>query len=592
MIYCLAASGATLTRGETPPAIEHTFPVTDETRAPDRTLPKVSAGSVATLAYSTDGRALATAGSDPVIRLWDARTGEQGTGELLRALSGHRAPVRSIAFRGLDGMVSLSGDGTVTTWDLSNGRALRSTRLKVAARTAILRPGAEPFLADSEGGQARLWNHESGERIRTYGPRGAGPSRLAFSTDGKALVTATAAGVIALWSVETGERLFTADAGVAVLALAASTTHVVAGFADGAVKVWPIGDGGMPRVLNGLSAELRAVALSPKGDQLAAAGKDRAVKVWDVETGQLLCSQEAHMDDVVSVVFNPNGQKMASGDAGGRVNYWTVPLPPLPPGDLAKIDAALPAKAALPKKQRKVLVFWRADAILHKGGTAAANHAIERMGKATGAFEADFTRDYAALNPKTLAGYDAIVMNNTAHLAIPDGAKQAYLQFARGGGGVVGIHAAIDTFRNWPEGAAVVGATFGNHPWHPSGTWAVKLEEPDHPLLGAWGGKGFKIHDELYEMGDPYTRADRRVLMTVDLSDPTTAGVPGLRRPDRDFALSWIKSYGKGRVFYCAFGHIVEPFQDKAVLQHYLDGIQYALGDLDLAASAAEPSSH
>jgi type 1 glutamine amidotransferase len=265
-------------------------------------------------------------------------------------------------------------------------------------------------------------------------------------------------------------------------------------------------------------------------------------------------------------------------------------LPPIPPADLAKIKASLPAKAtATPKKPRRILVFWRADAILHKGGVPAANIAIELMGKKTGAYEADFTREYDALDSKVLANYDALVMNSTAHLVIPEKAKKAYLDFVHSGKGVIGIHAAMDTFHDWPEGSDVIGATFGNHPWGPSGTWAVKLENPGHPLLRAFNGKNFKIQDEFYEMGDPFTRDNRRVLLSVDLSDPVTAGVNGLRRKDRDFALSWIKRAGEGRVFYCVFGHIGGPFQNAAVLQYYLDGIQYALGDLEADASPAKP---
>ena len=135
----------------------------------------------------------------------------------------------------------------------------------------------------------------------------------------------------------------------------------------------------------------------------------------------------------------------------------------------------------------------------------------------------------------------------------------------------------------------MVGATFGGHPWHPSGTWAVKLDEPSHPLLRAWRGKGFKMHDELYELADPYSRSDRRVLMTVDLTDAATAAVTPLHRADKDFAVSWIKKYGEGRVFYCMFGHIADPFGNRAVLEYYLDGIQYALGDLDADATAKPP---
>jgi type 1 glutamine amidotransferase len=77
--------------------------------------------------------------------------------------------------------------------------------------------------------------------------------------------------------------------------------------------------------------------------------------------------------------------------------------------------------------------------------------------------------------------------------------------------------------------------------------------------------------------------------MSLDLADPATAavtrGIPGkepTHRPDKDFAVSWVKRYGAGKVFYAVFGHITGPFQNPAVLQFYLDGIQYAVGDLDV----------
>ena len=99
-------------------------------------------------------------------------------------------------------------------------------------------------------------------------------------------------------------------------------------------------------------------------------------------------------------------------------------------------------------------MFWRAEAILHKAGVPAGNKAIELLGERTGAFEADFSRDYEVFDPRVLRRYDAIVLNSTAHLAIPEAKqRQALLDYVRGGGGVVGIHAAIDMFKRWPEGA-------------------------------------------------------------------------------------------------------------------------------------------
>ena len=138
----------------------------------------------------------------------------------------------------------------------------------------------------------------------------------------------------------------------------------------------------------------------------------------------------------------------------------------------------------------------------------------------------------------------------------------------------------------------MLGGLFDGHPWGAGGTWAFKLDEPEHPLNRAWGGKGFKLQDEIYQFKSPYTRADRRVLVSLDLSDPTTGGVEkGIKRTDRDFAVAWIKNEGQGRVFYCSLGHAANVFQDAKVLRFYLDGIQFALGDLEADSSPRKLSS-
>ena len=430
----------------------------------DLTIP-VTRGPVTLVAYNGNGRWLATVTPDHVIRLWDARPGEQGTGELVRELKGHTAPIRDIV------------------------------------------PGPAPntLISVDEGETARLWDDTTGALIKS------GPGTLIASN------------------------------------------------------------------------VIRAV--SPDKTLEATLATNNTILVRDIATGALLTTLSGHTGEVLSLAFSSNGQKMASGSADGTARTWTVPLPPIPATALEKITAAMPAKAsAAAQRPRRILVVWRADAILHKAGVPAVNHALALMSKKTGAFEADFTRDADAFDAAVLAKYDAIVMNSTAHLILNGAQRKAYLDYVRGGGGVVAIHAAIDMFLTWPEGAEVIGATFGDHPWGPNGTWAVTLEEPAHPLLRAFGGKNFKIRDEFYVMGEPYSRKDRRVLMSVDLSDPTSGAVNLVANParakDNDFALAWIKHYGKGRVFYADFGHIAEPFERAEILQFYLDGIQWVLGDL------------
>lgn len=262
--------------------------------------------------------------------------------------------------------------------------------------------------------------------------------------------------------------------------------------------------------------------------------------------------------------------------------------PRLSDDDVKTIEAALPGSAgATARSPRRILVFWRCEGFFHGDGIAAANLALGKMGSKTGAFAVDCSDDYAVFEPANLARYDAVVLNNTTQLEFPKPEmKQALLDFVRGGKGLVGIHAAADNFYNWPEGAAMVGGLFDGHPWGGSGTWAFRLDDPEHTLNRAFGGKGFMLQDEVYQYRDPYTREDRRILLTLDLSDPATGAVKkGVKRTDKDFAVAWIKTEGKGRVFFSGLGHGRNVFMEPAVLKFYLDGIQYALGDLEADAS-------
>jgi WD40 repeat protein/type 1 glutamine amidotransferase len=599
IIWGLVFATSLLIHAQPAAIVSNMFPPPQDIRAPDVTITNAAKGDVSIVAYDSNGRFLATASDDNIIRTWEARPGEQETGALIHSFAGHTNRIMTIWFGAeTNSMVSVSKDGTVKAWDYSAGKLLRSLRGNFPSELegAAFLPGTNSIMALAGGDQLELRNYKTGELLTNLDFPFAGGvlDDIRFSPDGKILAVAGSRGAVALLDWRTDTDLGSVGVKVPgeewVDSMAFSETNFAIGSSSGDVRVWKIGDWENAREFSTGTTGVCALAFSPKGDQLASGSEDGTVKVWDVETGTLLCTQQGHNGVVNSVTFASNGQKMASGGADGTARLWTVPLPPIPPGDLEKIKAALPAKAtAVPKKPRRILVFWRADAILHKGGVPAANAAIELMGKKTGAYETDFSRNYEVFNQAILSNYDAIVMNSTAHLAMPDYAKQAYLDYVKGGGGVIGIHAAIDTFHDWLEGAKVIGATFGNHPWHPDGTWAVKLEEPGHPLLRAFGGKNFTMHDEFYEMAGPYSRSDRRVLLTVDLSDPATAGVEGLHRTDKDFALAWIKKYGEGRVFYCDFGHTGGPFQNPAVLQFYLDGIQYVLGDLEIPPSDAVP---
>lgn len=244
--------------------------------------------------------------------------------------------------------------------------------------------------------------------------------------------------------------------------------------------------------------------------------------------------------------------------------------------DLEKVKAALPEKAtAEPKSERKILVVNKCQGFYHRSIPLIAK-AIELMGEKTGTYTTTDTDDLSLINADNLKQYDAICFNNTTRLKLDDAQKEALMSFVKSGKGLIGIHAASDNFYEWPEGAAMMGGLFAGHPWGGGGTWAIKIDEPNHPLCKGFGGKGFLLKEEIYKLKEPYSRENLRVLVSLDMDHG--ANVKG--RDDSDNAISWIQKIGDGRVFYCSFGHNNHIVQTTSILQHYLDGIQYALGDL------------
>ncbi|MDF7823100.1 ThuA domain-containing protein [Pontiellaceae bacterium B12227] len=262
-------------------------------------------------------------------------------------------------------------------------------------------------------------------------------------------------------------------------------------------------------------------------------------------------------------------------------------LGPAKAENIEKVKKALPAKApAKPKKQRKILIVSRCEGFVHKNIPLAVD-ALKMLGEETGAYTADDTKELDAFTDQGLAKYDAILFMSTTKLDPTPEQRAALLKFIRSGKGIIGIHAATDNFYKWEEGAKIMGGLFCGHPWTAGCTVQMKLDEPDHPINECFHGESFKVKDEIYQFKDPYSRENQRVIVSLDMDDPDTKAVKGgkpdkVTRTDDDFGVTWVRKEGKGRVFYCSMGHNHHIFWDARILQHYLAGIQYALGDYNV----------
>lgn len=249
--------------------------------------------------------------------------------------------------------------------------------------------------------------------------------------------------------------------------------------------------------------------------------------------------------------------------------------------EVTKMRSAMPDKPVVkPARPRTMLVFSLCKGFNHSCIPYWVK-ALDMMAEKTGAFSVEHSVDMAVFTPDTLSRFDMICFNNTTSLTFDDAQKAALMAFITGGKGIVGIHAATDNFGNWPEASHMMGGVFQGHPWGGGGTWAIKIDDPQHPLTKPFAGKGFKVNDEIYRTNLPFYSRDRqRVLMSLDFSDQATRNAEGVTPEDADTGISWIKSVGKGRLFYCSLGHNHHLTWTTPVLEHYLAGIQYAMGDL------------
>ena len=156
-----------------------------------------------------------------------------------------------------------------------------------------------------------------------------------------------------------------------------------------------------------------------------------------------------------------------------------------------------------------------------------------------------------------------------------------------GRGGDNGQAAATDLgpdtqIGTWPEFNKMIGGFFKFH-WNDGQTITVKIDDPKNPINAPFKGNEYVIVDETYTFGrDTYSRQNLRVLTSIDYAKMSAADKAKEQnpRPDGDYALSWIRRDGKGRVFYEAHGHNEKIYANKLLLEHLTAGMQYVLGDL------------
>ncbi|MEV6360486.1 caspase, EACC1-associated type [Nocardia asteroides] len=281
--------------------------------------------AVHSVVFSPDGRALASAGADKTVRLWDIATRQQ-IGE---PLTGHTDVVSSVAFR-IDGraLATASVDGTVRLWDTTTRQQIGALATHSQALHVAFSPDGRTLAAAANNKTVRLWDLTTGAERAVLAGHTDNVSEVAFSPDGRTLATAGVDRTVRLWDTagwqQIGDPLTGHTEALYAVAFSPDGSTLATTGMDATVRLWdtttwqPIGE-----PLTGHTNNVVSVAFSPSGSTLASAATDGTVRLWDTATRQPIGEPlTGHTDIVASVAFSPDGRTLATAGNDETVRLW------------------------------------------------------------------------------------------------------------------------------------------------------------------------------------------------------------------------------------------------------------------------------
>jgi WD40 repeat protein len=282
---------------------------------------KTDQAGIPAIAFSPNGKALATAGIDGSIRVW-----APATGVMLTQVRAHRGAVRGLAFAP-DGktLASAGDDGIIQLWSWEDARLQPRRRLTGhtgAALAVAFAPDGRWLASGGKDQKALLWDARTGQELRALPGHSGAVQGLSFSPDSKLLASAGADHSIRLWDVARGAELHRLDGHqkeVAGVAFAPTGKVLASAAADQTVRLWDVATGKELRPPAGHGHSVSAVRFLPAGNALASVARDQMVRWWDVKAHKTYRMVEAPAGPDQAITFSPSGGLLALGSPKGDV---------------------------------------------------------------------------------------------------------------------------------------------------------------------------------------------------------------------------------------------------------------------------------
>ncbi len=283
------------------------------------------------VSLSSEGKTLASASADGVVKLWSI----DGQGKLRKELPVHSSKILSISLSpdsqkiavvGENRTVSLLGlDGQVKSLGKISGYSEPFFKVRFS-------PDGKTLASANGDGTIKLWSipddkddkFEDKEPLTLQGHQDS-VLDLRFSPNGKSLASASVDGTVKLWSLDGIPTVILGEHPdyLSNVIFNPNGKSLASASVDGTIKLWSL-DGRLPHTLKGHNKQIWSMSFSPDGEMIASASGDKTVKLWSIDNGKLLKTFTGHADKVLGVSFSTNGETITSVSADMTIKRWNL----------------------------------------------------------------------------------------------------------------------------------------------------------------------------------------------------------------------------------------------------------------------------